>query len=259
MKVLILTSGMQGSAAHHLPYLHKCQSIDELAVVFSEGQIKYPSRHRKRKLKKLLKIGPLGALNGVKMRQWYGAGVREFVEIARLDATCETHNVPLSRVPMINGPECMEAFSRFAPDVAISLGNGYIASSVFTIPARGMLNIHHEILPDYQNAQSVIWPLYHGKTSSGYTIHKIDKSIDTGAIVHQEHVPIVFKDTLARTVSATIANLYEASAQGLCRVIDNLDLKLENAEPQGKGGHFTTPSFRQMRKIQKQYERLREP
>src|SRR3712207_8581825 len=37
--------------------------------------------------------------------------------------------------------------------LGLSLGNSYISSRIFTLPTYGMLNIHGEVLPDFQNAQ----------------------------------------------------------------------------------------------------------
>jgi len=120
-----------------------------------------------------------------------------------------------------------------------------------------MLNIHHELLPEYQNAQSIIWELYNGSTITGYTIHKIEKTIDTGAIVYRESLPIIFRDTLADTVAFNYARLYDASAIGLINVLLDFEKYYNTAEPQGKGTKYTTPSFFQFRKIEKMYKKLK--
>lgn len=257
MRLLILTSGLDGTAAHHLPRLMESGVVDEVTVVFSRGEIKDQWKYYRRKLNKVLKIGLRGALNGKKMRSWYSEDVKNYTSISRLDAYCASKGIAFTAVPRINGPECRQAFEEFAPDIAISLGNGYIGSKVFTIPTHGMLNIHHEMLPQYQNAQSVIWQLYNGSRTSGYTIHRIDKRIDTGEIVKQEEVPIRFEATLAETVSATVAALYDASAEGLTQVLSDLPSHLEAAEPQGHGQSYTTPTAAQMKKIHAQWESLR--
>ena len=120
-----------------------------------------------------------------------------------------------------------------------------------------MLNIHHEILPQYQNAQSIIWELYNGSAETGYTIHKIDKQIDTGEIVLQEKIPIVFRETLSDTVSFNYARLFDASVQGMVHIFENFEQYYLNAKPQGKGGHYTTPSLLQFLKIKLQFKKLK--
>jgi folate-dependent phosphoribosylglycinamide formyltransferase PurN len=37
-----------------------------------------------------------------------------------------------------------------------------------------MINIHHELLPEFLGAQSVLWQLHEGSTKTGFTIHRID-------------------------------------------------------------------------------------
>jgi methionyl-tRNA formyltransferase len=120
-----------------------------------------------------------------------------------------------------------------------------------------MLNVHHEVLPDYRNAQSVLWQLYNGSDETGYTIHRIANRIDAGAIVYQKRIRICFGESLAATVSATVAALYEASAEGLVTVLSDLTGYLERAQVQGAGQTYTTPTAKQMQKIRSEWARLR--
>jgi methionyl-tRNA formyltransferase len=160
-------------------------------------------------------------------------------------------------VPYTNSIETQQILSELRPDIGLSLGNGYISAKVFKIPRYGMINIHHEILPDYQNAQSIIWQLYNGSSETGYTIHCIDKNIDTGDILLQERVPIVFKPTLGETVAATMAALLDSSAIGLKRLLEDFNTYFDAGVPQGGGAKYTTPTYRQYLKILKQFERLK--
>ena len=41
-----------------------------------------------------------------------------------------------------------------------------------------MINIHTEILPKYQGAHSIVWPIFYMESNTGFTIHEINKSID---------------------------------------------------------------------------------
>jgi methionyl-tRNA formyltransferase len=143
------------------------------------------------------------------------------------------------------------------PDLGLSLGNNYIGSKIFSLPLFGMLNIHGEILPAFQNAQSVIWQLYEESSETGYTIHKIDKKIDTGEIVKQEAFPIIFKSSLSETVSVTNYEILKKSATGLIEVLNNFDQYYQNAKPQGKGKAYTTPSLSQFIKIYQNFKKLR--
>jgi len=258
MKVIILTTSVYGTTGHHLPVLHQCKDVEIAAVVVSMGQVSKNKNHYLKRIKKILKIGLLGAMNGVKMRKWYNEDVNKYCKIGSAEEYCRLHNIPFKQVPSTNSDETVKAFKEAGADIGLSLGNGYISKKVFSIPKYGMLNIHHEILPQYQNAQSIIWELYNGSGETGYTIHKIDKHIDTGEIVLQEKLPIVFRDTLADTVAYNYARLFDASVQGLVRVLENFDKYFFSAKPQGDGTSYTTPSYTQFVKIEKQFKKLKQ-
>lgn len=257
MKVIVLTTSVFGVAGHHLPVLLAAKDIEVAAVIVSEGQVKNKKKHYYRKLKKMLRIGLFGAWNGIKMRKWYSEGLNEYCTIKDARQTCLENNIRFEMVPSTNSAQTQKIFRELDADIALSLGNGYISEKVFSIPKYGMLNIHHEILPDYQNAQSVIWQLYNGSANTGYTIHKIDRHIDTGEILLQETVPVVFEETLGKTVSHTLCKVFDKSAEGLKKVLSNFEYYNANAQPQGHGTKYTTPSFSQYRRIMKQFNRLR--
>ena len=258
MKVIILSTSAYGTTGHHLPVLQQCKDVEIAMVVVSEGLAANRKKQYLRKIKKILKIGIRGAMNGVRMRKWYNEDVSQYCKIENAEDYCKANNIPFKRVPSTNSDETVQLFRDTQADVGLSLGNGYISGKVFKIPKWGMLNIHHEVLPQYQNAQSIIWQLYNGSAETGYTIHKIDRHIDTGEILLQEKMPIVFRETLEDTVAFNYARLFDASGAGLVRVLQNFEQYFSAAKPQGKGASYTTPSYSQFRKIKKQFEKLKQ-
>lgn len=112
--------------------------------------------------------------------------------------------------------------------------------------------LHHEVLPRFHGAQSVNWPIYDGSTETGYTVHRIDRHIDTGDILYQEKMPLQVKPSLGETVDANVSRLYEASAEGLVDVINNFTELAASAKPQAGGRSFTTPTFWQYLRMVRQ-------
>ena len=255
--VIILTSSSHGSASVQLAELVKSKKIKVKAVVLNQGLITNKKKYYKRKINKTFKIGLFGALNGIRMRKWYSRGISEYLDIQSIESLCEKHNIPLSVTPTINCSQTLEYFKNANADLGLSLGNGYIGSKVFSIPKFGMINIHHEDLPSYQNAQSIIWQLYNNSSTTGYTIHKIDKHIDTGEILFKEVVPITFKEDLKSTVSFNYAKLWETSSEGLVKVLEHFESYLENSIPQGHGNTYTTPNLRQYLIILKNFQKMK--
>lgn len=256
MRVVVLTSARCGTASHHLPHLIGSPHFEVVRVILAGAPVG-PKGSLGKKWRKLLRIGPMGALMGYRMRTWYTTDVHALVPTEDIGILCERFGIELVKSPWVNHHDTVTAMHEADPDIALSLGNGYIASKVFSIPKLGMLNIHHELLPDYQNAQGVIWPIHQGSPTTGFTIHRIDKGIDTGHIVLREEVSIRFGDRLRETVARTMVAVLDASAVGCRIVLEDLPARLANARPQGPGRKWTTPTFGQFIRILRNHRRLR--
>jgi methionyl-tRNA formyltransferase len=62
-------------------------------------------------------------------------------------------------------------------------------------PRFGWVNLHFSILPKLRGAAPVQWALLNGDTSTGYTIFKLDKGMDTGPVYLSKEVNIAETDT----------------------------------------------------------------
>ncbi|MGV7224194.1 MAG: formyltransferase family protein [Nitrospinales bacterium] len=252
MKVVILTSSRNTTASRCLSILCHNPNVKVERVILAHGL--HPNRKRllKKKIIKVLRIGLLGALNGIRMRAWYADGA----ETEDISTLCEKFNVPFYESDYINCDKTRALFNESDADLGLSLGNGYIPKSVFSIPRNGMINIHGEILPDYQNAQSVIWPIYNGEVYTGLTIHQIDNKIDTGLILYQERYPIKFHRDLEETVRQTIQITSQKAPEAISYVCENYEYLYKTGKVQENGKSYTTPSFWQFLHMIKQNRRL---
>jgi methionyl-tRNA formyltransferase len=257
MRVILLTESEKGTAAHHLPYLLESEKIKVVMVIRSRGIKADKKKYWSKKIRKSFTIGPLGVINGFRMRTWFGENVNQLLRLPPLKEICAVNGIEYAEVDYTNGNDTVELFKKANADIGISLGNSYISKKVFSLPAHGMINIHHEILPEYQNAQSIIWQLYNNSAETGYTIHKITPKIDGGDILFQEKVPIVFKEKLSDTIAHTSASLLKASAIGLVRVLENFNIYTGQAKPQGQGKCYTTPTGLQFFRIVRNFNRLK--
>ena len=203
-----------------------------------------------------MKIGPRGAVNGVRIRPWFSSEVDERLAVPYIEAACQDNGVTFVQTPRLNGPETIAALDSVGADLALSLGNPYIAPAVFQTPREGMLNVHHELLPGYAGAQSVIWQIHDGHTTTGYTIHRIDAGIDTGEILLTEELPIRFGRDLHDTVVRTLCDVLPASARGLARVLSDFSRYAEAARAQRAARRFTTPTFHHFRQMEAMHDRL---
>lgn len=230
--------------------------MELVAVIQSEGRIPNRWKFIRRRIRKIRRIGVAGALNA----RGFQAGVlRDFrIRLATpsVEESAAAGSLPFFRTPYINSDTTRGILREVRADLGISLGNSWIAESVFGIPRLGMINIHHEVLPAYRGAQSVIWQLHNGSTTTGYTIHEIDRDIDTGRILLVETMDIDLQPDFRGTVCATTARLQRASVEGLLHALRNFDDVVARGATQGPGATYTTPTLRQYIRMLRQHKRL---
>ena len=247
---------MHGIASACLPRLLETRAVDVAMIIYSEGRPPNAWNHAKRKLKKTLKIGLLGALNGVRMRAWFSEDVERRSSTERLDSLASRYGIRLEKTPVTNCQQTADLFREAQADLGLCLGNAYIAPYIYSIPRYGMVNIHSEILPAFRGAQSVVWQIYEGSSNTGYTIHQVNERIDGGNILYQETIPIEFKPTLSATVSHNCARLRDAASTGLAYMLSNYSKFVAQSKPQHEGRSFTTPTFWQFLRIVQQHKNL---
>lgn len=91
-------------------------------------------------------------------------------------------------------------------DIGISYGFGLkFTRKVIDHFPRGILNIHTGDLPNYRSRHPISWAMVNGESQIGVTIHKVDKNIDCGYLVHKFYVDRLFLDDLS-TLQIKIEN-----------------------------------------------------
>lgn len=256
MKIAVVTGSVDGIARLAVPALHEA-GVEITLVLFCHGRVPNKKKYYLRKIKKIRQIGVGGMFIGFMLRRWFGKNMQRYLPgTEALQQYCICNNIPFAETMQLNSTSTVEMLRKAGADAGLSLSNSYIAPRVFSVFPKGMVNVHGEILPEYQNAQSVIWQLHNGSRYTGYTIHKVENRIDAGAIVFQERFPITFKSTLATTVAFNCARITERAVYGVVRCFTHFDQLNQNATLQPPGNHYTTPSFREFLKMRQQFKRL---
>jgi len=251
MRVAILTGSRFGSASRCLEELVRHPGIEVTLIIHALSHFSTRRKKILRDLRKIVRIGPLGALNGIRMRAWYrNSPGPDIYELAG------THGIPIHTSPRTNADESRLLLAQSGAELGLSLNNGYIAPSVFSVLKHGMLNVHGEILPDFRGAASVVWPIYEGRTETGFTIHQVSDWIDAGVILYQERYPIILRPTLAETVHATVTETARRIPPALANVIEDYPTFLRDARPQSGGVDYTTPTFPQFVRMLRNHRRM---
>jgi methionyl-tRNA formyltransferase len=66
---------------------------------------------------------------------------------------------------------------------------------VWQMPEYRTFNLHASLLPNYRGAAPINWAIINGETKTGVSTFFIDEKIDTGAMILQQEVEILLKET----------------------------------------------------------------
>lgn len=92
----------------------------------------------------------------------------------------------------------------------------------------GAYNIHGSLLPRYRGRCPVNWAIIHGETSTGVTLHQMERSADTGDVVGQLSVDIGPDDTAGQITQA----LNKFAVELLHQHVDGIATQTHTLTPQ---------------------------
>ncbi len=91
-------------------------------------------------------------------------------------------DIPVFRVPTLNGQETLDCLDRLRPDILLLAGVAIVSPKVIQRANRAVLNAHPGIVPHYRGNYVVRWALLAGDPV-GITVHVVDAGVDTGAVL----------------------------------------------------------------------------
>jgi phosphoribosylglycinamide formyltransferase-1 len=152
-----------------------------------------------------------------------GAGAAARAHAAGVAAVC----VPHTGLPRTeHETRVLQALQ--AHDVEFVVLAGYMRVVTSTLlrafPSR-VLNVHPALLPSFPGLHGAKQALEHGSRVAGCTVHLVDDGVDTGPILAQGAVPVLFDDDegrLQRRIQGVEHRLLPAVVEGIAtgRVVD---------------------------------------
>lgn len=137
-------------------------------------------------------------------------------------------NIPVLQPEKLRDPEFQSKLSDLGADLFVVVAFRMLPESVWKIPARGTINLHASLLPNYRGAAPINHVIINGETQTGATTFFIEKEIDTGNILLQykteipanwnagdlhDHLSIQGATLVVETVDALEAGKLKAVAQ----------------------------------------------
>lgn len=106
----------------------------------------------------------------------------------------------------------------YEPDALLCLGFPWkIPAEALAVPRLGAINGHPSLLPRYRGPSPVAWAIRNGDDEIGFTFHRMDAELDTGAILAQGTMPLADEHTYEELEPKFAATVGELLARALAR------------------------------------------
>lgn len=175
-----------------------------------------------------------------------------------LDAFCRSNAISLARVGNINAEPGLRAIRRLDAHLGVVVGTRILKPEVFSLPPRGMINVHQGLIPEYRGGAPVFWSLYNGEREVGVSIHEVVEAVDAGAVILKQAVALDYD-------YARYGSDYEQWMEEVYRRLDALGVELMAqavhliaagkaqklpVDP-GRGRRYRKPTFRQKQELRR--------
>ncbi len=199
MKIGLLTS----NEPRHEYFIYKLLESFKISIVVTEP--------KKKKFSKFRKI----ILKGQKKEEKF------FFKKFILKKRQKTHIINTNN---INSNRIFNKLREKKLDLLIVFGTSLLKEKIFLLPKYSTINLHTGILPNYRGVDSVIWAFKNNDLNNiGYTIHHIDKGIDSGPNIIKEK--IIPKE--GENVHLVFLRVVFKGVQGIINTIKKKNLKLK--------------------------------
>ena len=140
--------------------------------------------------------------------------------------------VSLLRPGDIHGTDALAAIRRFDPDLGISVAAPILRPELFELPRQGTINLHKGKLPLFRGMPPAFWEIWTRAREVGCSIHRVERSLDTG--------PILLEQSVAVEPFSTVRGLQIAldglGVEMMCEAVHRIAHGTATWTPQSGGG-----------------------
>lgn len=90
----------------------------------------------------------------------------------------------------LRDPDFLLELRNLNADLQVVVAFRMLPEVVWSMPAKGTINLHASLLPQYRGAAPINWAIINGEKESGVTTFFIKQEIDTGAVLFMEKITI---------------------------------------------------------------------
>ncbi|WP_316846953.1 methionyl-tRNA formyltransferase [Pedobacter psychrodurus] len=103
--------------------------------------------------------------------------------------------IPVLQPEKLKNPEFIEELRSYQADLQVVVAFRMLPVVVWSMPAKGTINLHGSLLPQYRGAAPINHAIINGEKESGVTTFFLKEQIDTGDIILSDSVPIADDET----------------------------------------------------------------
>jgi len=245
LRVIVLT---HGDAESLLGNLLKLDNV-EVAGVFVETEVNRRVYGLREKLRRSIRyegyaataVNALRALTG---RGGSGKGATDQIRQSQLSLGRFAGDLGVSVyfLPNYHTEAAMRLMRAAEADLGIVWGTNILKECVFRIPRLGSINIHQGLAPYYRGGPPIFWELFNGEREIGVTVHFVESKVDTGKIIVQETLPLIYDYSYGLDYEAFITD-YRARMMNHCvrLMVNAVALIADGADkPRPQNAHLGT-------------------
>ena len=127
----------------------------------------------------------------------------------------------------------LEALRALQADLFVVVAFRMLPEVVWDMPAKGTINLHASLLPQYRGAAPINRSLMNGETVTGVTTFFLTHEIDTGQIIGQVEIPIGFSENAGDLHDRMMLTGAELLAETVEQIMNNTFKTMPQARDEG--------------------------
>jgi methionyl-tRNA formyltransferase len=163
-------------------------------------------------------------------------------------AICEEHGVSCCAVEDVNDTDVVDRLAKLGTDVLVSVSCPQIfRRPLIELPARGCLNVHGAILPEYRGVLPSFWMLANGEARAGVSVFFVNDTIDGGDLCGQR----AFEIRAGESLDSLLRRSKAVAAELVLEVLDDIEAGTVARQPlePGRGSYYSWPDRRAVRRF----------
>jgi methionyl-tRNA formyltransferase len=123
------------------------------------------------------------------------AGRGQKVNQSAVKQYADANGIKVLQPEKLKNPEFLAELEALKADLQVVVAFRMLPEVVWNMPAKGTINLHASLLPQYRGAAPINWAIINGEKESGVTTFFLKHDIDTGDILFTEKVTLTGTET----------------------------------------------------------------